>query len=129
MTEHVQLEIITACTLIAGQALAIWRTEAANRKAELAAARAESADRNAVAANAAAVKAADIATHVSNVATEARTETAAAIEQVHQAVNGGMAAQKLEITSLKEQLVIAKAADAEPPRTPEQQLNRVRGEA
>ncbi len=121
MTEHVQLEIITACTLIAGQALAIWRSEIAAR-------RAESANIAAVAANTAAVKASDIAAHVSNVATMARKETAAAIEQVHDAVNGGMAAQKVEIASLKEQLVIAKAADAEP-ANPAQRLNEIRGDA
>jgi hypothetical protein len=110
MTEHVQVEIIAAVAMLAGQALTIWR-------AELAARRASEANIAAVGANTAAVKAATAVTEVSTIATESRREQAAAIEQVHQAVNGGMAAQKAEIVSLKEQLVIAKAADAEPPVT------------
>jgi hypothetical protein len=106
VTEHVQLEIITAVTLIAGQALAIWRAEIAAR--------------NAAGANRAAIL-------VGQDAKENRKEQAAAIEQVHQAVNGGMAAQKAEIVSLKEQLVIAKASDAELPPV-EQRREEIRGQ-
>jgi hypothetical protein len=110
MTEHVQIELITSATQIGLIALAIWR-------AEMAAKRAQMANVAAVGANTAAVKANEAAVRVGEIATEARAEQARASEQIHEAVNGGMKSAKAEIADLREQLIVAKAADAEPPVT------------
>ncbi len=84
-----------------------WRSEIASRRAK-----------EAVQAASEAVDAADL---VGVIATRDRTEHAAAIEQVHQAVNGGLAAAKAEIALLKVQLAAAVQ--------PEQRLEEIRGQA
>ncbi len=90
--------------------IAAWR-------AEIAARRAESANTAAVAANVAAVEANKAAVVTAVIATESRKEQAIASEQIHQSVNGGLAAQKQEIASLKVQLAAAKIAPAETENT------------
>lgn len=103
MTEHVQLELIAAIVIVAGQIITAWR-------ANTAAIHAKNADQNAVRAN--------------QVAVVTSAQNVKSIEQIHDAVNGGMAAQRAEIADLKFQLGIAKAAPAE---TPEQRLEEIRG--
>ncbi len=125
MTEHVQLELIAAIVIVAGQIITAW-------KANTAAVHARNADQNAVKAN--------------QVAVVASAQNVRAIEQVHEAVNGGMASQRAEIADLKIQLKIAKALPAEEPapvpvmpvqivntqpipvtQTPEERLEEIRG--
>ncbi len=93
MTEHVQLEIIAAIVIIAGQALTIWRAEVAARQAK--------------SANEVALQGVHQANKIAVEAAQTRKEQSKAIEQVHESVNGGMAAAKAEIVSLKAQLVTA----------------------
>ncbi len=88
-----------------------WRSEVAAR-------RAGQANDNAVRANEAAVSVGVTAAKAAKEASETRKEQAMAIEQVQHSVNGGLADAKAEIVSLKEQLIAAKASDAEPPLTP-----------
>jgi hypothetical protein len=107
VTEHVQIELIASATQIGLIALAIWR-------AEMAAKRAQMANVAAVGANTAAVKANEAVVRVGEIATLARDEQAKVSEQIHEAVNGGMKTAKAEIASLREQLIISKASDAEP---------------
>ncbi len=86
MTEHVQLEIVTAITLISTSAITLWRSEVAARKAE--------------AANEKAVRA-------QAVATETRHEHSVVIEQVRRTVNGNLESAQKEIATLKAQLAHA----------------------
>lgn len=94
MTEHVQLEIIAAFILIAGQIITIWR-------ADIAARRAEAANLAAVQANHAAVQATVAAVKASDEGIQGRAKQTAIIHEVKEAVNGGMAAAKTEIVDLK----------------------------
>ncbi len=84
MTEHIQLELIAALVLIAGQVITAWRADIAARRADVASKQAEKAVTTAVTLG---------------------KEQAAAVGLVHDAVNGGMAAQKKEIVDLKAEVV------------------------
>ncbi len=116
MSEHAQLELIAATVLIAMNIINTWRTELANRNAQ-------EASRNARAANDTAVVLG--ARHTLD------------IGSVHDAVNGGMMAQKREIAGLKIEverlkglLAIAVPAIAVevPKAIVEQRLNEIRGQ-
>ncbi len=78
-----------------------------------------------------AVNSVSAATHAETavqVASDLGRKQATAMAEIHEAVNGGMKENKLEIADLKRQLVIAKASDAEPTFTPEKRLGEIRGE-
>ena len=97
MTEQVQLGLINLAVMIVGFAVMVWRANNAAKEAT-------NANISAVAAAAHAKNADDNAVKANNVAVLARAETSRAIEQVHDAVNGGMAAGKKEIASLKDEI-------------------------
>jgi hypothetical protein len=97
VTEQVQLGLINLAVMIVGFAVMVWRANNAAKEAT-------NANISAVAAAAHAKNADDNAVKANNVAVLARAENARAIEQVHDAVNGGMAAGKKEIASLKDEI-------------------------
>jgi hypothetical protein len=91
MTEHVQLEIVAGVLFLGGQIITIWRSDVAAKRANEASRNAEEAARNAA-------RAVVTATTLGAVHT-------AAISEVHEAVNGGMAAGKKEIADLKAEVL------------------------
>ncbi len=119
MTEHAQVELIGAIVLIAMNVIAVWRSEVLNKTAAVERTRnieiAEEARKDAVTA----AERAGVAAHNSAEAArnaKSANETAVVlgakhakdIADVHDAVNGGMAAQKREISTLKDEVLFLK---------------------
>ncbi len=100
MTEHVQLEIVAAVVLIAMNGISAWRAEMANW----------------------------IAVKAQKIATESRGEQSVAIEQVHQAVNGGWVAQQKVIRDLEDKISRLEAIIAQNAESPEKRLEEIRGQ-
>ncbi len=124
VTEHVQLEIIAAITLIVTTLATLWRAEVAAR-------RAEAANLAAVQANDAAIKAAVAATKMGEQGVVGRAEQTEKLVAIGHAVNGGMAAQKAEIMNLKNEIVRLHGINQdliEHPSNPEDRLEEIRGQ-
>ncbi len=127
ISDPVALALIAMVGGIAANVVLTWRTIVVSKEAKdhaaLAATRAEAA---VTAAALAASRATDVA--VANV--KGQELNAVAVKEVHDAVNGGMAAQKREIAELKSVIQDLKLANKElaNPKTPEERLEELRGQ-
>jgi hypothetical protein len=100
VTEHVQVEMIAAFVIIAGQCIQTWRQVVSERNADV-------RDKH---------------------STQMKQSQNQAIAEVHEAVNGGWKANQEVIRNLEAEVSKLKAVIAGEPKLPEDRLEEIRGQ-